>query len=225
MAGIAQSVYRLATGWTVRRSNPGGGEIFRTRPDLTWGPPSHSKMGTGSFPGVKRLGSGADHPSPSSAEFIERLELHLYSPSGSSWLVIGWNLPLTFKSHTVGIFIDQCMCVWRKIFLRLLWSSVRNFISHSGPSKVFSLSSSIHSFLIGPSRLTIEENPIWFHNLKKFSSDNTLRLTSALMKLVSDVRRAIKKKLCYWSAYRKSGTCTRTIKQLWNKCRFWRFLH
>jgi hypothetical protein len=24
---------RLPTGWTVRGSNPGGGEIFRTRPD------------------------------------------------------------------------------------------------------------------------------------------------------------------------------------------------
>jgi hypothetical protein len=30
---LAQSVQRLTTGWTVRGSNPGGGEIFRTRPD------------------------------------------------------------------------------------------------------------------------------------------------------------------------------------------------
>ena len=29
-AGIAQSVQRLATGWMVRGSNPGGGKIFRT---------------------------------------------------------------------------------------------------------------------------------------------------------------------------------------------------
>jgi len=39
-ATIAQSVYRLATGWTVRGSNPGGDETFRTRPDRHWGPPS-----------------------------------------------------------------------------------------------------------------------------------------------------------------------------------------
>jgi hypothetical protein len=39
-AGIAQSVQRLATGWTVRGTNPGGGEIFRTRPDRPWSPPS-----------------------------------------------------------------------------------------------------------------------------------------------------------------------------------------
>jgi hypothetical protein len=32
-AGIAQSVHRIATGWTVRGSNPGRGEIFRTRQD------------------------------------------------------------------------------------------------------------------------------------------------------------------------------------------------
>ena len=29
-----------ATGWTVRGSNPGGGEIFRIRPDRPWGLPS-----------------------------------------------------------------------------------------------------------------------------------------------------------------------------------------
>jgi hypothetical protein len=32
-AGIAQSVQRLATGWTVRGSKTGGCEIFHTRPD------------------------------------------------------------------------------------------------------------------------------------------------------------------------------------------------
>ena len=33
-------VFGLATGWTVRGSNPGGGEIFRTCPDQPWGLPS-----------------------------------------------------------------------------------------------------------------------------------------------------------------------------------------
>ena len=37
-AAIAQSVWRLATGCTVRGLNPGGGETFRTRPDRSWGP-------------------------------------------------------------------------------------------------------------------------------------------------------------------------------------------
>jgi hypothetical protein len=39
-AGIAQSAQNLAMGWTVQGSNPGRGEIFRTRPDQPWGPPS-----------------------------------------------------------------------------------------------------------------------------------------------------------------------------------------
>ena len=39
-AAIAQSVQRLATGWGVRGSNPGGGEILSTRADRPWGLPS-----------------------------------------------------------------------------------------------------------------------------------------------------------------------------------------
>ena len=33
-------VYRLATGWTVRGSNPAGGETFLNRPDRFCGSPS-----------------------------------------------------------------------------------------------------------------------------------------------------------------------------------------
>ena len=40
LTGVAQQVQRLAKGWTVRGSNPGGQEIFRTRPDRPWGLPS-----------------------------------------------------------------------------------------------------------------------------------------------------------------------------------------
>jgi hypothetical protein len=57
--------------------------------------PASCTMGTGSFPGVKRPGRGVDHPPPSSAEVKERVELYLYSPSGPSWPVLGWTLPLT----------------------------------------------------------------------------------------------------------------------------------
>ena len=69
--------------------NLGGGEIFRTRPDRPWAHPASYTMGTGSFPGVKQPGRGADHPLSSSAEVEERVELHLYSPSEPSWAVIG----------------------------------------------------------------------------------------------------------------------------------------
>jgi hypothetical protein len=44
---------------------------------------------TGSFPGVKRLGCGTDHPHPTIAEVKERVELYIFSPSGSSWPVLG----------------------------------------------------------------------------------------------------------------------------------------
>ena len=32
---VAQSEQRITTGWTVIRSNPGGGDIFRPAPGLT----------------------------------------------------------------------------------------------------------------------------------------------------------------------------------------------
>ena len=79
----------------VRGSNPGGREIFHTRPDRPRGPPSLLYNGYRvSFSGVKWPGRGVDHPSPSSAEVKERVKLYLYSPSGQWWPVIGWTLPL-----------------------------------------------------------------------------------------------------------------------------------
>ena len=67
IVGIA--TMRLATGWTVRGSNPRGDEIFRTRPDRPWSLPSLLYNGYRvSFPGVKRPGRGANHPPPSSVE-------------------------------------------------------------------------------------------------------------------------------------------------------------
>jgi hypothetical protein len=55
LCGIAQSVQGLATGWTVRGSNPFGGEIFRTLPDRPWGLPSLLHNG---FSGLSRGQSG-----------------------------------------------------------------------------------------------------------------------------------------------------------------------
>ena len=80
----------LVKGWVVRGSNPGGGEIFRTRQDWPWGPPSLLYNGHKvSFTGVKRSGRSVDHPPLSRAEVEERVELYLYSPSGPSWPVLG----------------------------------------------------------------------------------------------------------------------------------------
>ena len=64
--------------WTVWESNPGGGEIFRTRPDWPRGRPSllYTEQRV-TFPGVKRMKSGVDNQPPSSAEVKERVELYL----------------------------------------------------------------------------------------------------------------------------------------------------
>jgi len=41
--------------------------------------PASYTVGTGSFPGLKQLGRGIDHPPPSSAEVKERVELYLWA--------------------------------------------------------------------------------------------------------------------------------------------------
>ena len=82
-AVIAQSVWPLATGWTVRGSNPGGGEIFCTRPDRPWGPSSLLYEGYRIFPGGKAAGAWCWLPPPFfSAEVLKRVELYLYLPYG-----------------------------------------------------------------------------------------------------------------------------------------------
>jgi hypothetical protein len=69
-----------------------GGEIFRTRPDQLWGPPSLLYKGYRDFPGDKAAEAWRWPHTPSSAEIKERVELYLYSKS--SWPIIGRHLPL-----------------------------------------------------------------------------------------------------------------------------------
>jgi len=61
-------------------SSPGGGEIFRTCPDRSWGPPRLLYNGYRVFPGSKAPGAWRWPPTPSSAEVKERVELYIYSP-------------------------------------------------------------------------------------------------------------------------------------------------
>jgi len=63
--------------------------------------PASFTVGAGSFPSVKRLGRGVDNPPTSRVGAKERVELYLYSPSGSSWLVVGQTVvPLTLSCTT-----------------------------------------------------------------------------------------------------------------------------
>jgi len=63
-------------GWTVRRWNPVGEEMDRTRPDRPLGPPCLLYSGYRVFSGgggVKRPERDVDHPTPSSSEVKERV--------------------------------------------------------------------------------------------------------------------------------------------------------
>jgi len=51
--------------------------------------PASYEVGTGSSPGLKQPGHGIDHPPPSNAKDMERVELYLYSLSGPLWPVLG----------------------------------------------------------------------------------------------------------------------------------------
>jgi len=67
----------------VRRSNPGGGEIFRTCPDRPWGPPSLLYNGYRVFPGGKEWpGCDADPSTPSSAMVMKEQSYTSTPPMG-----------------------------------------------------------------------------------------------------------------------------------------------
>ena len=61
--------------------------------------PASCTIGTGSLPGVKRPGRGADHPPPSKCRGHEMVGLYLYSPSGPQGPVIGWTF--TYIMNTI----------------------------------------------------------------------------------------------------------------------------
>jgi len=98
---------RLATGWTLWGSNPGGGESFRTRPDRPWGPPILLYNGYRVFPGDKAAGAWPWPPSPSTAVVKERVGQHLYSSFGSLWPVLGYTLPLPYVWTNVPSKMEQ----------------------------------------------------------------------------------------------------------------------
>jgi len=79
--------------------------------------PASYTMGTGSLLEVKRLRHGIDHPTPSSAEVKERVELYLYSPSGPSWPVRGWTLHLPLQ-YNINL---QYMLRWKWYLLDAQW--------------------------------------------------------------------------------------------------------
>jgi len=70
------------------------GEIFRTRPNLSWGSISRLYNGYRVFPGGKSAGAWCWLLPTYSAKVKEKVELYLYFPSWPSWPVPGPTLPL-----------------------------------------------------------------------------------------------------------------------------------
>jgi len=70
----------LRAGRSGNRTPVGGGEIFRTRPDWPWSPPSLLYNGYRDFPGGKAAGTWRWPSTSSSAEVKERIELFFYTP-------------------------------------------------------------------------------------------------------------------------------------------------
>ena len=90
----------VATGYTVRGTNPSRDEFsapFHTCPGAH---SAYYTVGPGSFPGVKWSGRGFNHPHPSSTEVKEDVDLYFYSPL---WQVIGW----TFMSGIVVVVVKD----------------------------------------------------------------------------------------------------------------------
>jgi hypothetical protein len=86
-----------ATDWKVGGSNPVEERISAPIQTYPGAHPASYTMGTGSFPGVKRPGTGVDHSPPSSAEVKEKVELYFYSPL---WVFVAcFRLNLIFTFH------------------------------------------------------------------------------------------------------------------------------
>jgi hypothetical protein len=66
---------RIESWWGLDFLHPSRLALGSTQPPIQWV--------------LERLGCGADHSSPSSAEVEERVELYIYSPSGPSWPDLG----------------------------------------------------------------------------------------------------------------------------------------
>ena len=79
---------KLQTGWSKNQTPV----VARLSTPIQTGPgvsAASYTMGTRSFPGLKQLGRGVDHPPSSNAEVKGRIDLYNYFPSGSSWPVLG----------------------------------------------------------------------------------------------------------------------------------------
>ena len=96
----------LTMDWTVWELNPGGAEISHSHPDQHWGLPNVLYNGDQvSFPEEKVPGHGVEHPPPSSAKVKKRVELYIYSISGPSRPLVGWNIIMWSGSNCLLLML------------------------------------------------------------------------------------------------------------------------
>jgi len=87
----------------------GGGEIFRTRSDRPWGPPSFLYNEYRLFPGGKAAGGWLWPPTPSSAEVKERVEL---TPIRTFVTCFRLNFSFTSNFTCMDEWMDGCVCLF-----------------------------------------------------------------------------------------------------------------
>ena len=143
LAQDTQSVYLLATGWTVRESNPGGGEIFNTRPDLPWGPPSLLYSVTGSFSVVKRPGPCVDRP-PHIAPRLKKEQSYTSTPL---WAFMACSrVNFTFYSYITCL---KCALNFFQIVAKsAIWSFYLDMPSNANKSPLINVHSIHDDFIL-----------------------------------------------------------------------------
>jgi len=117
-------------GRTVRGSNSSAGEVFRTRLHRPWGLPSLLCNGYQVFPGGKVAGAWRWPPTPSSAEFKERVELYLYSP----WAFVTCSRVNFYITVFLGCLVSLMMahCIWAETCCIKAYSVVNEFVVTGG---------------------------------------------------------------------------------------------
>jgi hypothetical protein len=138
----------MATGWTVRGSNPGGGEIFRNYPNRSWGPPSLLYNGYRMFPGLEN-GRGVKltpHPLLVSRSRNRLLSLRAFvaCKKGETYLM---SLPNSVSKYTyLSSMRDAGRPVQNAVFLSLQLGSNYSTDSFTSLSRAPKNMSASHSY-------------------------------------------------------------------------------
>ena len=127
--GIAQSVKRLATGWTVRGSEPGRGEIFRTCVDALRPPPSFLLV-------IQKGWNGKGVAQTTKSHLASRLKkAWSYNSASPHAFMTGYRMTFTWLCFT---FLYVCIKQNRGYDVKILHLVFIMFLEHQN-SKVHSL--------------------------------------------------------------------------------------